>query len=48
MNGLTSEGVHDLAGHVVSTFHEIGDNDAVANSFSPVRAKEALKCESVT
>jgi hypothetical protein len=43
MHGLTSERIHDLAGHVVSAFHEVGDNDAVADSFSSVRAKKALQ-----
>jgi hypothetical protein len=41
MNGLTSERIHDFAGHVVSALHEIGDNNAVSNSFSSVGAKKS-------
>jgi hypothetical protein len=44
MNRLTSERVNDLAGYMVSAFHKVGDNDTVADSFSSIRAKEALQC----
>jgi hypothetical protein len=43
MHGLTLERIHDLAGYVVSAFHEISDNDTVSDSFSSVRAKKALQ-----
>jgi uncharacterized protein (DUF111 family) len=47
MNWLAPKSVYDLASHVVSAFHEVGDNDTVADSFSSVRAKKALPCEGV-
>jgi hypothetical protein len=43
MHGLTLERIHDLAGYVVSAFHEVSDNDTVSDSFSSVRAKKALQ-----
>jgi uncharacterized protein (DUF111 family) len=45
MNRLATEGVHDLASHVVSAFHEIGDNDTVADSFSSIGTKKTLDFE---
>jgi hypothetical protein len=48
MNGLAPKSVYDLPSHVVSAFHEVGDNDAVSDSFSPVRAKKALQWEDIT
>jgi hypothetical protein len=47
MNRLAPERIHDLAGHVVSAFHQVGDNDAIADSFSSVRPKEASHCEGI-
>jgi hypothetical protein len=43
MHRLTFEGIHDLAGYVVSAFHEVGNHDTVSDSFSSVRAKKALQ-----
>jgi hypothetical protein len=43
MYGLTSERIHDLAGYVVSAFHEVGDDDTVPDSLSSVRPKKALQ-----
>jgi len=43
MHRLTSERIHNLAGYVVSAFHQVGHNNAVADSFSSIRAKKALQ-----
>jgi hypothetical protein len=48
MNWLAPKSVYNLASHVVSAFHEIGNNDAVTDSFSSIRAKKALQCEDIT
>jgi hypothetical protein len=47
VNGLTSEGVRDLAGDVMRAFHEVSDHYTVSDSFSSVRTKKALHWERV-
>jgi hypothetical protein len=44
VDGLASESIHDLASYVMSAFHEVGDNDAIPDSFPSVRAKKTLQC----
>jgi hypothetical protein len=41
--GLAFESIHDLARYVVCALHEIGDNDAVSDSFSSVAAEKTLQ-----
>jgi uncharacterized protein (DUF111 family) len=48
MDGLASESIHNLASYVMSAFHEVGDNDAIPDSFSSVRAEESLQCGQIT
>ena len=48
MNWLAPKSVYNLTSHVVSALHQVGDNDAVSDSFSSVRAKKALQCEGIT
>jgi hypothetical protein len=43
VNRLAFESIHDLACHMVRTFHEIGDNNAVPNAFSSVTAEKTLQ-----
>ena len=44
VDGLASKSVHNLAGDVMCTFHKVGDDDAIPDSFSSVRAEKALQC----
>jgi hypothetical protein len=43
VNGSAFESIHDLARYVVCALHEIGDNDAVSDSFSSVAAEKTLQ-----
>jgi hypothetical protein len=48
MNRLSSKRPGDLAGNMMSAFHQVGDNNTVSDSFSSIRAKKTLQCGSVT
>ena len=43
VNGLAFESIHDLARYVVCTLHEIGDNNAVPDSFSSVTPEKTMQ-----
>jgi hypothetical protein len=43
VNLLSFERIYDLAGYMMSAFHEVGDNDTVSDPFSSVGTKKTLQ-----